>query len=104
MISWEQAALEYRKWNEHGEYIRADAIRLLIIHSLPVTERQAYKFIKGQPGISTANLGIAMAISNQHAWDVARRLEALHLVSCTRAKGGALKWRMTLATPQTQEG
>jgi len=103
MIKWTEAAKAYQYWAERGEYIRADAIRVLIVHALPVAERKAYALIKSKQGIRTADLGRELGLSNQHAWDVCHNLERMYLVRNNFASGSRT-WYITRELPQHKEG
>jgi hypothetical protein len=97
MIKWSAAIKTYRHWEELGEYIKADAIRSLMIHALSKRERQVYEHIKANHGIATPQIGAALHMSNQHAWDVCQLLLDRYLVWCKSVKtdtGEVLVWRV----------
>jgi len=80
------AAKHLKHYDTHGEYLKADAIRHLIVSSLERQERDALRLVR-QRFVLTTDIQKDLGISNKHAYMLMLRLHNLGLVMKRYYKG-----------------
>lgn len=85
MIKWKLAVQHWQSWKNKGYREGADAISALMIAALPERQRQAHEAIRLHPGMSAADLGRRLKLSNNNAIGLCHQLERLGLVKSKRS-------------------